>query len=226
MTGRIISLQSERHRQVQSLLPWYLTGRLDEAERAGVSAHLAQCAECQAELAADRHLADGLMGLAEPPVPRLDVEHGWAAMRRRLDEAEPDGAPLAGLGGWLGRARRAVRIQWRSGEPWMRWALVGQACLLLVLGGVVLQTGQPARYRALGAEPPPAAANMVVIFRPETRERELRALLGANHARLVGGPTEAGAYMLQVPAPERAAALARMRGQVVLAEPIDPGAPN
>jgi hypothetical protein len=64
-----------------------------------------------------------------------------------------------------------------------------------------------------------------VVFRPNTPERALREILRASDARLVGGPTEADAYLLQVPAAARVKALARLRreARVVLAEPVDAG---
>ena len=103
--------------------------------------------------------------------------------------------------------------------------VAAQFCLLLVLGVAVLRPPQPARYHALGAAPVNAAGNVVVIFRPETPEKELRQILKANDARLVGGPTEADAYLLHVPAAGRAAVLTKLRRQtqVLLAEPVDAG---
>jgi hypothetical protein len=98
---------------------------------------------------------------------------------------------------------------------------------LLLAGVWVAPSLQPARYHALGAAPAPASGNVVVMFRPDTREQDLRRTLNAAHARLVDGPTAADAYLLHVPSAERAAALVRLKGQadVVLAEPIDPGGP-
>ena len=69
---------------------------------------------------------------------------------------------------------------------------------------------------------------MIVTFRPDTSEQDLRNTLNESHARLVDGPTAADAYVLHVPAAERAAALVklRQRANIVLAEPIDAaGAP-
>ena len=69
------------------------------------------------------------------------------------------------------------------------------------------------------------AANVAVIFRPETPEKRLREILQASDARLVDGPTVADAYLLHVPAPDRNIALERLRrrAEVVLAEPVDQG---
>jgi hypothetical protein len=66
---------------------------------------------------------------------------------------------------------------------------------------------------------------VVVIFRPDARESAMRQALVAADAHLIDGPTAADAYVLHVPAAERARALAalRARHEVVLAQPLDPG---
>ena len=68
--------------------------------------------------------------------------------------------------------------------------------------------------------------NVIVVFRPDVRESEMRRLLKDNDARLVDGPTAANAYVLHIPDAERGAALARLHSDtaVVLAEPLDAAA--
>ena len=108
----------------------------------------------------------------------------------------------------------------------MGWALAAAQGLALVAIGASLLTATPkAAYHALGAAPSSASGNMLVMFDPDTSEGRFRDVLEANHARLVDGPTSSGAYVLHVPADERAAILTRMRERpdVALAEPIDPG---
>jgi hypothetical protein len=67
---------------------------------------------------------------------------------------------------------------------------------------------------------------MMVMFRPNTSEQDLRRILTDADARVVDGPTSAGAYVLVVPTAVRAQTLAKLRAQteVVLAQPIDAGA--
>jgi hypothetical protein len=91
---------------------------------------------------------------------------------------------------------------------------------------LLLRDAQPTRYLALGAAPGATAGNVVIIFRPDTLESTLREALNASDARVVDGPTPAGAYVLHVPDAERPAALAelRRRAEVTLAEPIDAAA--
>ena len=198
--GRIIRLHDENHWELQSLLPWYVTGRLDPAEHARVEAHLARCEECQEELRFEQSLAQNIKDLP------LDVNASWRRMERRL-KAEPRASkpgPLA--------------------SPWIGWAVA--ACALAAVGvTAVAPRGQEGQYHALAAARAVTPGNMVVIFRPETTEREIRAALDGAAARIVDGPTAADAYVLSVPAAKRAGALAKLRSKttVVMAEPVDPG---
>jgi hypothetical protein len=208
----IIRLHGDPHRQTQTLLPWYVNSRLDAEEVTTVEAHLSECAECRAELKLEQALGREIASL---PLD-LDVERGWAAVRGRLDNAPP-------------RLHEAIRAKSRSfvRRPIpVGWALAAQAAsLVLVIGGLWAASSLPSRrvYHTLGAAPASAAANMVVIFRPTTSERDLRGALVQNAARLVDGPTASDAYVLHVAPAGRDAALARLRSDpnVELAEPID-----
>ena len=77
--GHIISLHEDPHREVETLLPWYLAGGLDADEHARVEAHLGVCQACQVELAFDRRLR------AEVAAVPVEVEHDWARLNRRLE---------------------------------------------------------------------------------------------------------------------------------------------
>ena len=204
--GHIIRLDAERHRELRDLLPWYATGQLDEADRARVEAHLANCPDCQAEVQFERRLDDEV---ARMPV---DIDRSWARMKKRMDRDRP-----------LGRLRQFAGAI-TAPAPWAGWAAA--SFLLLVSGVLLLPSMQPATYHTLSAAPGAAAGNVVVIFRPDTRERDMREALVATEARLVDGPTATDAYVLRVPAAKREAALATLRGRpdVVLAAPLDPGA--
>lgn len=197
-TGQIVPLHP--HEDLQELLPWYVTGRLEPAEMAQIEAHLGKCAECQADVRFQRQLNSEIAALP------VDVEHSWQAMRDRLR---------------VDAARRSPTPLWRA---WVGWAA---ACVVVVAGaGLALPVGRQAAYHALGAPPAPAAAgNLVVIFRPDAPEQELRDALRSAGARLVDGPTASDGYVLRVAPAGRSAALARLRARpsVVLAQPIGDG---
>lgn len=216
MTHPHPNIRSDDHDAVQTLMPWYVTGALDAADRAKVETHLIACAECQADLAIERRL--------DAEIGRLPIEagQGWEQMLRRL-EARPRRRASA----WLERLAAGVLGAWRASPPWLGWALAAQACLVVVAGVALQTTAQPARYHTLGAAPGAQAGNVVVIFKPDTRESALRLALRSVDGRVVDGPTAADAYVLRVPAAGRPAALARLRGRadIVLAEPVDAGGP-
>lgn len=205
-------MPGDAHREVQELLPWYVTGQLDPADLAEVEGHLKHCPECRADVAFQQQLAREI-----PRLP-IDVEHGWSRMRRRLEqERKPRG--LA----WLG-ARLPSWGRSGGGAAAAAWPALALSALLAVgVTALVLPALGPARYHALSATPPAVVGNAVVVFRPDTPERALRATLRAHHARLVDGPTAADGYVLQVPAAERMQILAELRAQpdIVLAEAID-----
>ncbi len=209
MTGTIISLHGDQHDQVNALLPWYVTDRLDEDDRARVEAHLAGCQTCQADLAAERRLKALIHETAETG----DADVGLARLMADID-AEP------------GSARPTFGQQWRSSPGWMRWAVAAQ--LLLLIGGGVgfgfaVQPRAEPQYHALSAAAEPRPGNIVVVFRPDAKESEIRSALRTGHARLVDGPTAADAYVLNVPSAGRDAALSALRAHkaVVVAEPLD-----
>jgi anti-sigma factor RsiW len=206
--GKVIRLHGDRHREFQLLLPWYATGQLDAEDQARMEAHLDGCPECQADLSAERRLAEEVAGLP------VEVEQAWASMVQRM-EAKP--------------RRRAASPWWNTGRPWRAWApwlgwfVAAQAAMFLLVVALWPRPPQPAVYHTLSAPAAASAGNIVVLFRPQTSEQVMREILKASDARMVDGPTTAGAYVLQAPDAERPVALARLRArpEVVLAEPID-----
>ncbi len=241
MTGHIIPLHGDRHNDSRSLLPWYVTGQLDADDLLAVEAHLNTCAQCQADLAIERRLATVIANmtpdLASGPshadayasgddsagTQEALIEQNWAKVASRLNMRTRH---VAGAG----RLRR-MGHQWQASAPWLRWAVAAQFAFLLAGGAALFglgHKGQPVvdispQYHVLGARPESAAGNVVVVFRPETSEHDLRQTLRDNHARLVDGPTVADAYILSVPSAGRNRTVDALRRQatIVLAEPID-----
>jgi hypothetical protein len=207
--GNVIPLHGDPHETVQRLLPWYVTGTLDAAEHRLVEDHLAHCAECAAELAGEERLRAEVAALPDAPAGQ------WEALRERA---------LASAAS----SRRGA--SWWSALPTGRriaLAAASQAALVLLGIGVYDRLRQPAEgeYHTLSAPPAKSAqgGNIIVIFRPDSSEQAFRTTIDAVGARLVDGPTAAGAYVLAVPDGRREAALAtlRKRADIVLAQPID-----
>ncbi len=212
MSGRIIPLHGDLHDDTSALLPWYATGRLDADDTARVEAHLATCTQCQADLVLERRLAAAVADLPADDIG--DADDAFDAIKDKLTPREP----------FLKRNAARVKRDWGQSAPWLRWAIAAQLVLLIGGGALLLRPQPQARiYHTLSSAPAPAAANIVVVFRPEVTEADLRQTLRGVDARVVDGPTVADAYLLHVEPGARATTVAKLRGDktITLAEPID-----
>jgi len=203
------------HREAQDLLPWLANGRLDGAELQRVQAHLDTCATCRADLDA----LCTLQNVGDLPLPDLDVDKAFARLLPQLDAVAPaDAAPV--IPGW--RTRLAA-----NDGRWLRAAVGLQFCAIVVLGALLVRpsadtqmAAQDDAYRVLGAEAGTDGI-VAVTFKPDTPEHELRRILAASGAHIVGGPTVTGAWMLgSAQAPADVAARLRTESAVTLAEPL------
>lgn len=199
------------HEDAEALLPWYATGQLDPADRALVEKHLSSCASCRRQLRAERLLVEEFQTLAP------EIDSGWARLRGQI---EPSRTGPSRLGGML------AEIWSILSRPAVAALAAAQVALVIVAGTVLLSLNRQ-EYQALGRADAPSTANVLVIFRADATEQDIRDALRASGASLVGGPTAADAYLLHVPTNRRDAALARLGSDddVQLAQPIDAGAP-
>lgn len=224
------------HQETWSLLPWLANGTASSAERRHAEAHLAECAECRAELAREQRLA---AGLARPSVPGPDPHHGLERLMQRLDQA----APAAPLRPWPGA--RAVGGSGGGAQIRLSTAmLLGGLQLALVAAGVAwwLRAGAPGGtpngtegvYQTLtqAAGPAATAPALRVVFDAAHPVAAVQALLVNHGLVIVHGPTEAGVFTL-APAtarpPRNLDALAadlRASPAVAFAEAIAPATPQ
>ena len=204
----------------------YLDGEAGAASERAIEAAMATDPGLRARLemleSGDRNLRAAFDTLLDEPVPDKIVQ----LVRTQAPGRRPAPARKPGPAGWLGAAADSMRRSWGASPAWLGWAAAAQFALLLVAAGALVQMSAADRapqYHALGSAPPSAAPNLTVIFRPDTPERALRETLQGAGARIVGGPTSADAYLLQVPAAGRDRALAALRADaaVAMAEPLD-----
>jgi hypothetical protein len=218
------------HQETWSLLPWLANGTATTAERRHAEAHLAECAECRAELVREQRLAAGLARLG---VPGPDLHQGLDRLMQRLDQA----APVAPLRPWPGgRAGGGAQIRLSTA------VLLGGLQLALVAAGAAwwLRAGAPGGS-ASGAEgayqtltqpagPGAAAPALRVVFDATQPVAAVQALLVNHGLVIVNGPTEAGVFTL-APAtarpprdPDDLAADLRASPAVAFAEALAPAA--
>lgn len=203
----------------------YLDGEADTAQLKQVQRALETdplfAARLERARGADLAVRTAFQDLAERPVPTALEAAVRAAAAGAAQTPRPAPATAPALPGWL--------RGWRA-PAWIGGALAAQAALLVA--AAVLLPGlnetatapAPASYHALGARAAAPVANVLVMFRADAPEKDLRAAVKAVQGEFVGGPTPADAYLLRVPAERRDAALETLRRQdvVSMAEPIDP----
>ena len=212
MNGRILRMGGDEHDIVQLLLPWHDSGHLDAAETARVVAHLGGCARCQGDVAWLRGLRGEVakVGAAGLDAGAADVDRGWATLRQRIDldaSARPAPPSLS--------PSRAPR---RAALGWWRWLLATQSAVIAGLAAllVIVVLPRDGSYRALGSPTRATEASIVVVFRPDANEGQIRQALRDSDARLVDGPTVTGAYLLAVAPAQHTAAIDRLRREAAV----------
>jgi hypothetical protein len=225
MSGQILHLEPDPHAAVQRLLPWYLTGRLETVEHDAVEAHLAQCAECRAELETERQWQ-----LLQPGHgAQVDVEDGWARMRARLG-GEAASTPSPATTAAPPRRRGWVPPSWHTAArlPSRAWAapMLLSVALVAAIGVTLRPAPAVGEYHALAA-PVETGGTAVVRFRPDATEAQIRHGLKDSGARLVDGPTVSDAYVVRVSREHYAAALDKLRKEpgVALVEALESASP-
>jgi anti-sigma factor RsiW len=204
--AEIFALKPSEHDAVQQLLPWHVNGTLSAEETARVDAHLAVCEDCRQDIAAERELA------REVALLPLHVDEGWQAMALRMG-----GAPAGNDNRRPGLLRRPVPAGWAVGG-----AIAASLALTLAISGLQRPVVPDQTFHTLGSPASDAAGQAVVLFRPDTTEQQMRTILDAQGARVIDGPTAAGAYVLRLDGRSATDAIGALRRspEVVLAEPI------
>lgn len=211
MSGQVLGFVRSAHQVAFELLPWFVNGTLDQAERAAVEQHLHECAACRREL-------DWLRQLSSAYVQSEPVVDSGRAFARIAPRLQPRDA-----GGKASSLSRRLRSMLSGNAPWLRFAVAMQLGVIVALAWTVASRGPPS-YHGLGATAPRGSGNIIVVFDPAARESDVRRILREVGARVVDGPTAANGYVLDVSggANTAATALARLRADpaVMLAEPL------
>jgi hypothetical protein len=107
-----------------------------------------------------------------------EIETGWGAIARphRCPAAQPTPARRCPRG-ILGAAEKRPAVA----------TLATAQVAFVAIGATILQWSSQPTYVALGSAPVAGSANVIVMFRPEAREADLRGALATSGAALVGG---------------------------------------
>jgi hypothetical protein len=165
---------------VRELLPFWVNGSLEGAERAEVEKALAGSAGLRAEVAELQALRQNMRADAVSGGPG---DLGLARLMRAIDA---ETAPRAVSGGRSDMGRLAASV-----------AVAAVMSSLLTYG--VMQSGQtdaPVYEQASGEDP---GAALIVTFQPESTEAAISALLREKGLVIVDGPSAIGLYRIGLP---------------------------
>jgi len=230
------------HEEVWNLLPWLVNGRLSDADRSRVAAHLLLCGACREEHAMQRDLYEVLA--AESPIESLPIA-GLNKLHQRIEReasAEraatvaspaPDvpaaparpAAPAAPAGPAAPAAPgvAAPEAQWPAGSVRGPWRLKGAlaasvtavaVAVALAVAGHWNRGPRSDYYTVTSPAPPQRGAVIRAVFSPAVTVAQLQVVLDTAHLRIVSGPSEAGVYSLAMNGSESTAwSLQKLRAQ-------------
>jgi anti-sigma factor RsiW len=183
------------HQEIGELLPWFVNGRLSEADRQRVDAHLRVCEACSDEFTAQRRIY-GLMSV-DAGVERMPTA-GLKRLRLRIESLDEVGrAPAAPDEVARSEAPAASSSRQRRGAIAASIAMTAFGALAALLWNQHERRIAPANYYTVTTTAPqPANTAIRAVFAPTVTLSELQELLDDAHLKIVSGPTEAGVYSL------------------------------
>jgi len=189
----------DTHAEAWALLPWLANGRIAPEDREWVEGHVAGCAECRAELAAQRLVVSQVeRDEAAAPAPAASEEQrSFNKLWARIEAAESVSASSASSAGTPVPAPRAART-----VRWLAAAVVVQAIGLGVIGLAMFgQSRNDAFVTVSSVEAPRANAPTVrIVFSPDASIATINTLLTHQGLSIVSGPGTSGNFTAQLSA--------------------------
>ena len=217
-------LTDTEHQEVWDLLPWLVTGRLSDAERGRMEAHLQACSACRDECTIQRQIHTVVA--ADASVEQMPTA-GLNKLRRRLDDAVESESPPHPADTPMRRASHRIRASR------LRAGAIAASLIVFAIGvgipaahywrGATRQGEAAPYYTVTTAASQHPDAVIRAVFSPTLTVSELQALLAEAHLTVVSGPTDAGVYSLAMSGTQSLDwSLQRLRARDVVrfAEPV------
>jgi len=179
----------DTHAEALALLPWLANGRIEAVDREWVEAHIATCAECRAEVAAQRMVAMHMNrdGATLPDTAATDEQRSFNKLWARIEASESAATPVSAASGATRAAGGSRTVRWLAA------AVVVQALGLGVLGVSAL-SGSSKFVTVASVEPRLDAPAVRLVFQPAASMNTINALLTHQGLKIVNGPGDAGNY--------------------------------
>jgi hypothetical protein len=190
----------DTHAEAWAVLPWLANGRIAAEDREWVEAHVQSCADCRAELAAQRLVASQVNReeSASPRPAGSDEQRSFNKLWARIEASESAASPITGTGITDAAAPRSSRT-----VRWLAAAVVVQAIGLGVLGMSFLGSDPRGGGELITVSDPQPRLNapaVSIAFAPQTSMGTVNTLLTHQGLSIVGGPGGAGNYRAELSA--------------------------
>ena len=177
------------HEEVEKLLPWYVTGKLDRAEQSKVESYLRQHPEVGSQL--------NLICEERESTIQANESLGYPPpdMVRRLMSSLPDART---------RPSSFVHILTILTAPTarsMRWAAVVAGFIMIVEAGVILGLvlrGGTQAYREASGPSHTGGFSALVAFADDATAASIERLLDEFNASIIEGPKPGGVYKIRL----------------------------
>lgn len=198
-----------QHEALTGLIPWYVKGKLNDAEKQAVALHLQSCAICRNEIAACQNLTQTMAQNAASWKP--SAAH-FAGILAEVDKLETplindkiSASSLKSTGFF-----HAIKTVFSATPKPVRWTLALQTFAVATLVAILMlprllmiQPTEP--YKTLSDVKAPVSSQgklITLVFKDETTAKEINRILLQNHLLIRNGPSSLGAYVVEVPTAE------------------------
>ena len=183
---------SERE-EIEMLLPWYVTGRLDAADTARVAAYLERHPEVRSQMPLVREELSATVA-------------GNEAIRARLASAETivagAASPTERVLTWLSRTFRAAKSLFTVPTPGaVRWAAATAAVIICIqaaaLGTLLTRDGSTYGTASRPGVEATQPAVAMIAFADDASATRIAQVLAEHSLRIVDGPLPGGFYSVR-----------------------------
>jgi hypothetical protein len=188
----------DTHAEAWALLPWLANGRIQASDREWVEAHVAACAECRAEVAAQRMMATAMnRDGSSPESAGTDEQRSFNRLWSRI-EASESASPASESAGSVRQTSRTSRT-----VRWLAAAVIVQGFGLALFGFNALRTPAPGAGMVTVADVPASRLNaptVRIVFEPDASIATINTLLAHQGLTIVSGPGTAGNFTAELSA--------------------------
>ncbi len=191
------SNSNHEHRQVWSLLPWFINRTLNAEEQAQVESHVKTCITCQIELKQQRQVYNNIQ---QAELLQQMSNASFSQLKKRIDTQ-----PVSQLASIRTRFENFQRLFF----PFQAAKSFALVLAILLIPAVFIFNVMPDKtlpaneYRTLAQTPAPLPESQQpglirVVFTDETDGAQIGTIVNSVHGRIVNGPYKNGVYEILI----------------------------